>query len=108
MYAIFIASALCYALLSYANSLTTPTVVTSFWPLQSLLSILLSWLILHEKVTWLTGVCGMRVSRFRMWLTKIGGLIIIGLFCVCFAKFKEDQAEHKISIVEAEEEGFIQ
>jgi len=82
LYAVFVASALCYSLVCYANSITSPILVTAYWPLQSLAGILLSYIFLHEYINWITGICSV--------------LIILGLFLVCYGKYQEVKLEESL------------
>jgi len=92
-YAIFVSSVLCYCLVSYCNTLTTPTIVTAFWPLQTLANVLMSWAFLHERITWVTGVSAV--------------LITLGLFLVCWGKFKEETEMEQIGKLKEETEGLF-
>ena len=82
VYAIFIASALCYLLITWCNMQISASLVTASWPLQVLFCAILSYLILGEVMS---------------MLEYIGGaMIILGLFAVVWASYAEEQ-EKKIS-----------
>ena len=61
-YSIFIGSALCYGLISYANGVLSASITTSFWPLQVLVA------------TTLASFC---YDEHMSTLDKFGGVLII-------------------------------
>jgi len=73
IYALLITSAFCYGLLSFANKHAPSSVVSSFWPWQIPVSLVLSWF------------CGFgSVSLHQVF----GGIcIMLGLFCICYAEY---------------------
>jgi hypothetical protein len=71
-YGAFLCSALCYALLSWCNNKTSPTTVTSFWPLQVIASAYLSAIFLdYHLIT--SDIIG-------------ASMVVAGLVCVVVAK----------------------
>ena len=61
-YSVFIGSALCYGLISYANGVLSASITTSFWPLQVLVA------------TTLASFC---YDEHMSTLDKFGGVLII-------------------------------
>ncbi|KXJ22509.1 WAT1-related protein At3g45870 [Exaiptasia diaphana] len=86
IYAIFVASSLCYMLITWCNMQISATVVTATWPLQVLFCAVLSYVILDEVLT---------------TLEYIGALLIIsGLFAVIWSSYvleKEIETQSKES-----------
>eukprot|EP00118_Oscarella_pearsei_P020650 m.225208 g.225208 ORF g.225208 m.225208 type:complete len:357 (+) comp40011_c1_seq4:39-1109(+) len=81
VYAIFIASALCYLLITWANMHISSTVVTAFWPLQVPVAVVLAYFLLGETLGTLDYVGG--------------ALIIVGLFLVVVSNHvREKRAAH--------------
>lgn len=81
LYAIFLATALNYSFLAWANKLSTPTTVTSFQTLQPICAAVLAWFLLGEVLTW--GQAG-------------GGLAIIcGLGCFLLSRPIQDVSEEE-------------
>jgi len=79
-YAILISSSLCYALINYAASLTSATVVTAFWPLQVPVATIESYIVFGDKL---------------IWQQYVGALFIVfGLVAVCAAKYYQEKNEH--------------
>jgi len=58
LYAVFIASALCYSLITYANRILSATITTSFWPLQVPIAALLSHYFYDQRMTSVEIFCG--------------------------------------------------
>jgi len=78
-YSAVISSGLCYVLVSYAVKHTSSTVVTAFSPVQVPTTILLAYFLF-----------GTKLDAFDY----VGGLcIILGLFLVCWSKYKEEEKE---------------
>lgn len=99
-YAVFISSALCYGLISFANKHLPATVVSAFWPLQVPVAVLLASCPAgifgkpsDDDGSFSGSSAGAAVGPFCEHLTgdeAIGGLlIIIGLFSVTFANHLE-------------------
>lgn len=77
IYAVFVASSLCYMLITWCNMQISATVVTATWPLQVLFCAALSYAILDEVLT---------------TLEYIGALLIIsGLFGVIWSSYVTEQ-----------------
>ncbi|KAK3734154.1 hypothetical protein QZH41_017124 [Actinostola sp. cb2023] len=77
IYSIFIASSLCYLLITWCNMQISATIVTATWPLQVLFCAVLSYIILDEVLT---------------TLEYIGAaLIIVGLFAVIWSSYLADK-----------------
>lgn len=77
LYAIFIASALCYLLITWCNMQISASFVTATWPLQVLFCAILAYFILGET---------MRTLEY------VGGtLIILGLFGVVWSNYAEEK-----------------
>lgn len=77
LYAIFIASGLCYLLISWCNMQISASLVTATWPLQVLFCAILSYFVLGEVLNtfeYLGGVC-----------------IVIGLMAVVWSNFAEEK-----------------
>merc|ERR1711988_444349 len=76
-YAVFVTSALCYGLISFANRHCTTSTATAFWPLQVPVAILLSYLIFGDVVT----------------LEQVGGgaMIIAGLLTVAYSNHLQEK-----------------
>ncbi|KAI6660499.1 WAT1-related protein [Oopsacas minuta] len=79
IYAIFIASGLCYVLLTWANSQTSTSVVLAFSPLQAISSFIGSYLINSE------------VLNSYQYIGAV--LIITGLLAVVSAKYLDERSE---------------
>ena len=75
IYAVFIASALCYMLITWCNMQVSSTVVTASWPLQVLFCVILAYLVLGEIVS-PSEICG-------------GVMIIIALLVVVWSNYTE-------------------
>ena len=75
IYAVFIASALCYMLITWCNMQISSTVVTASWPLQVFFCVILAYFVLGEIVSPLE-ICG-------------GMLIIIALLAVVWSNYTE-------------------
>ena len=71
-YSVFISSALCYGLITYANMHLDPSVVTAFWPLQVPVAVLLSLAV---------GLGGINATQGLG-----GGLVILGTIFVSLAE----------------------
>ena len=83
IYAIFIASALCYLLITWCNMQISASLVTASWPLQVLFCAILSYLILGAVMS---------------TLEYIGGaILILGLFAVVWSSYVEEK-EKSISL----------
>ena len=77
LYAIFIASGLCYLLISWCNMQLSASLVTATWPLQVLFCAILSYFVLGEVLT---------------TLEFFGGLVIvIGLMAVMWSNFSDER-----------------
>ena len=77
LYAIFIASGLCYLLISWCNMQIFASLVTATWPLQVLFCAILSYFVLGEVLK---------------TLEYIGGVfIVIGLMAVVWSNFSEEK-----------------
>ena len=77
VYAVIIASSLCYILLTWANAQTSATIVTAFWPFQVLPCLIGSYLLNGEIL---------------LPLQYIGAVLIIaGLFAVVMGKYLEER-----------------
>jgi len=80
-YAIFISSSLCYALINYAASLTSATIVTAFWPLQVPVASIESYIFFGDQPG---------------WTQYIGALFIVfGLIAISIAKYTQEKEEEK-------------
>jgi len=78
-YAIFISSSLCYALINYAASLTSATIVTAFWPLQVPVTAIESYIAFGDTPGW---------EKY------VGALFIIfGLIAISVAKYSQENEE---------------
>jgi len=78
-YAVFISSALCYGLISYATSLTSATIVTAFWPVQVPVTTIESFIVFGDSPE---------------VLEYVGALFIIaGLITVCIVKYRQEKEE---------------
>lgn len=80
-YAVFISSVVCYGALAYANSITSSTVVSIFFPLQAVVTFILSWIFLNETPAWYE------------WVGA--GLITIGVVLVCISKWLQEKETNK-------------
>ena len=94
LYALVITSALCYGLLSFANKHAAPSVVTSFWPFQVLVALLLSYSAGFGSITTVQIVsCA---------------FIVIGLACVCkgwslkYGQFQDDESRTRPLLITTE------
>ncbi|XP_003387276.1 PREDICTED: WAT1-related protein At5g45370-like [Amphimedon queenslandica] len=77
VYATFITSALCYLLITWANSQVSSILVTASWPLQVLIAVLGSWLFLNIKF---------------LYLQYLGAaMLILGLVFVLLANYQEER-----------------
>ena len=77
LYAIFIASGLCYLLISWCNMQISASLVTATWPLQVLFCAILSYFVLGEVLN---------------TLEYFGGLfIVVGLMAVVWSNFAEER-----------------
>ena len=77
LYAIFIASGLCYLLISWCNMQISASLVTATWPLQVLFCAILSYFVLGEVLN---------------MLEYIGGaFIVVGLMAVVWSNFAEEK-----------------
>lgn len=77
IYAIFIASGLCYLLISWCNMQISASLVTATWPLQVLFCAILSYFVLGEVLK---------------TLEYFGGvLIVVGLMAVVWSNFAEEK-----------------
>ncbi|EDO32656.1 predicted protein [Nematostella vectensis] len=86
LYAIFIASFLCDMLITWCNMHISSSVVTATWPLQVLVSVVLSYIVLNELLN---------------PLQYIGGtLIILGLVSVVWSNYSTE-SERKESALRA-------
>jgi len=90
IYAIVVTSALCYGLINYATSLTSATVVTAFWPLQVPTSAIESIFVFGEIPVWEEYIGG--------------GFIIIGLFAICYVKYRQENIPETKHIINNNEE----
>ena len=71
-YAVLVSSALCYGLISWTNKHVSSLFVTSFWPVQVIVTVILSYLVFSEKL----------VS-----LEYVGAVFIaLGMFAVCMGE----------------------
>lgn len=77
IYAVFIASSLCYMLITWCNMQISATVVTATYPLQVLFCTILSYFILDEVLT--------------TWEYVGGALIIAGLLAVIWSSYIMDK-----------------
>lgn len=101
IYAIFIASALCYLLITWCNMQISASIVTATWPLQVLFCAILAYFVLDERLA---------------VLEYIGAaLIILGLFAVVWSNYveeKERMDETEVTYgyvrVSDDERGFVQ
>jgi drug/metabolite transporter (DMT)-like permease len=81
VYAIFISSALGYMLLSWGNMHMSPSVIAAFWPVQIPVTIVLSYFMLGERLT---------------FLDYIGGaLIIAGLSLVVYSNWVSEKSQRR-------------
>jgi len=79
LYAIFIASSLCFLLISWCNMQISASLVTATWPLQVLFCAILSYVVLGEVLTTLEyfgGVC-----------------IVVGLMAVVWSNYAEEKGK---------------
>ena len=77
LYAIFIASGLCYLLISWCNMQISASLVTATWPLQVSFCAILSYFVLGEVLK---------------TLEYLGGvLIVVGLMAVVWSKYEEEK-----------------
>ena len=79
LYAIFIASGLCYLLISWCNMQISASLVTATWPLQVLFCAVLSYFVLEEVLNTVEYVGGF--------------LIVVGLIAVVWSNFAEERAK---------------
>uniref|UniRef100_A0A1X7SIC1 EamA domain-containing protein n=1 Tax=Amphimedon queenslandica TaxID=400682 RepID=A0A1X7SIC1_AMPQE len=77
VYATFITSALCYLLITWANSQVSSILVTASWPLQVLIAVIGSWLLL--------GI------TFSSWQYLGAAMLIFGLVFVLLANYQEER-----------------
>jgi len=81
LYAVFINSALCYGLINYANTLTSATIVTAFWPVQVPVASIESYFAFGDSLG---------------WLQYVGALfIIVGLITVRVANYRQEKEQVK-------------
>ena len=80
-YAIFVSSALCYGLITYANKYLDPSVVSAFWPLQVPIAVLLSLAVGLGSITSTQGLGA--------------GLIFAGLLCISFSERRKWSLQKK-------------
>ena len=80
MYAIFVASGLCYILLTWANSQTSASIVTAFSPLQAISSFIGSYLINSEVL--------------NAYQCMAALLVVTGLLAVVYAKYLDDKRQN--------------
>jgi len=76
--------ALCFALTTYATSVTSPTLVTAFWPLQAIFTCASSWIVFGESPG---------PPQYVGF-----GLIVLGTVVVCSGKFSEQKENKDILI----------
>ena len=79
VYAIFIASGLCYLLISWCNMQISASLVTATWPLQVLFCAILSYFVLGEVLNTLEYFGGM--------------LIVLGLMSVAWSNYVEENRD---------------
>lgn len=70
-YAVFVSSALCYGLITWCNKYVSAIVVTSFWPLQVFVTVILAYLVFGDKLVALEYV-GMVLILFGMGSVTFG------------------------------------
>jgi len=90
LYAIFIASSLCYLLISWCNMQISASLVTATWPLQVLFCAILSYVVLGEVLT--------AIEFFG------GTFIIAGLMAVVWSNYSEEKRSNDNERREEEEE----
>jgi len=71
---------MCWGLITWCNKYTSPTIVTSFWPVQVPTSIVLSNVIFDTVLHWSDYVGA--------------SLIIVGLLVVCYTKYTQEKEEN--------------
>lgn len=76
-YAAFINSCTVFLLLAWCNRQVSGVVTTSFWAAQPPITTLMSIVFLKEDIALFEGIGGL--------------MLIIGLFCVCWAKYRDQQ-----------------
>ena len=91
LYAIFIASGLCYLLISWCNMQISASLVTATWPLQVLFCAILSYFVLGEVLKTLEYVGGV--------------LIVIGLMAVVWSNFSEEEMKSEQEV--SQYDGFV-
>lgn len=85
IYAIFIASGLCYLLISWCNMQLSASLVTATWPLQVLFCAILSYFVLGEVLT---------------AVEYIGGLfIVVGLMAVMWSNFSDERVKKEEKVM---------
>lgn len=82
VYAIFVSSALCYGLITFANKHISGTVVTAFWPLQVPVAVILSHFVFPGE-----DLHGQEYAG--------GAIMIVALLLVCYANFEQEKADKK-------------
>ena len=95
IYAIFIASGMCYLLISWCNMQISASLVTATWPLQVFFCTILSYFVLGEVLH---------------TLELIGGVaIVLGLMTVVWSNFSEDRRRKEEEDLQNESEcdGFV-
>ena len=76
-YATLISSALCYGLITWTNKHLSASIVTAFWPVQVLVTVILSLVVLHQPISGKQAIAG--------------ALIVLGLLLICYASYEEDR-----------------
>jgi len=88
LYAVLISCVLCYTLNVWALKKTSSTVVTAFGPLQVLISVILSFIFF-------------RIVPY--WQDYVGAVLItLGLFLVCWSKYREEQISTQYQPINSE------
>eukprot|EP00054_Salpingoeca_dolichothecata_P020226 m.127267 g.127267 ORF g.127267 m.127267 type:complete len:344 (+) comp23536_c0_seq2:77-1108(+) len=80
-YAVFISSALCYGLITWANKQVSAMVVTAFWPLQVVVTVILSLIVFHQSIN----------------AQQIGGavMIVLALIAVSLSNHMEEKEKEE-------------
>ena len=79
VYAVLITSSFCYIIVAWANSQTTPSIVTAFWPFQAIVCFIGSYFVNHQVL-----------NR----LQYIGAVLVIsGLLAVVIGDYMEEKRE---------------
>jgi len=93
LYAIFIASGLCYLLISWCNMQISASLVTATWPLQVLFCAILSYFVLGEVLN---------------TLEIFGGLfIVVGLMVVVWSNFAEERRREEEDELTHDSYGYV-